>query len=155
MTVNINALINSLGKTYKEILDAELIQYKTPPTGDSGDPDISLDMAKEGVYLSFKRDGRTLQELTLSILRPEIKNWVFPNELPLDLQKDMTRSWIHEKFGEPTKTAEPRVVMKRRFGRIDLYGINSFQIPLSMRFDYDLDEKVKEVTFLPTANVRW
>lgn len=32
MTVNINALINSLGKTYKEMLDAELIPYKTPPT---------------------------------------------------------------------------------------------------------------------------
>ncbi|PLR41942.1 DUF6392 family protein, partial [Chimaeribacter arupi] len=51
MTVNVDALINSLGKSYKDLLEAELIPYKTPPTGFSGDPDLSLDMAKEGVYL--------------------------------------------------------------------------------------------------------
>ncbi len=61
MTVNVDALINSLGKSYKDLLEAELIPYKTPPTGFSGDPDLSLDMAKEGVYLSFRRAGRVLQ----------------------------------------------------------------------------------------------
>lgn len=52
MTVNVEALIDCLGKTYQEMFDAGLIPYKTKPTGFSDDPDISLDMVKEGVYLS-------------------------------------------------------------------------------------------------------
>lgn len=155
MTVNVEALIHNLGKSYSDLLDAELVPYKTPPTGFSGDPDLSLDMAKEGIYLSFIRDGRILQEITLHILRPEIKNWCFPNELPFGLQKDMSKFWIHEKFGEPIKVAKPRVVMKRAFGWIEIYDIDDFAILTVMRVDYDLSDKVKDVTFLPTANLRW
>lgn len=40
MTVNIDALINSLGKSYQEIFDEGLIPYKTKPTGYPGDPCI-------------------------------------------------------------------------------------------------------------------
>lgn len=61
MTVNIEALINSLGKSYKEIFDAGFIPYKTKPTGFSGDPELTLEMVREGVFLSFKRNGRFLQ----------------------------------------------------------------------------------------------
>lgn len=155
MTVNVEALVNSLGKSYSEMLDAELVPYKTPPTGYSGDPDLSLEMAKEGVYLSFRRDGRILQEITLHLLRPDIKKWIFPNELPLGLQKDMSRSWVHNRFGEPFKKAEPRVVMRRSFGWIEVYKIDGQRVPTVMRFDYDLDDNVKDVTFLPIANLRW
>lgn len=49
MTVNVNSLINSIGKSYQELLDEGLIPYKTKPTGYSGDPDLTLDMAKEGL----------------------------------------------------------------------------------------------------------
>ncbi|MDR0807355.1 MAG: pyocin immunity protein, partial [Enterobacteriaceae bacterium] len=30
-----------------------------------------------------------------------------------------------------------------------------FSIPTSMQVDYDLFEKVKRITFLPTSEVRW
>ncbi|MGV3347071.1 DUF6392 family protein [Enterobacteriaceae bacterium LUAb1] len=155
MTVKIEALIHNLGKSYNTLLEAELIPYKTPPTGFSGDPDLSLDMAKEGVYLSFLRDGRILQEITLHILRPEIKNWNFPNELPLGLQNNMSKSWVRNYFGEPIKVAEPRIVMRRSFGWIEIYEVNSLSVSTVMRVDYDLDDNVKEVTFLPIENLRW
>ncbi|MGS7193206.1 DUF6392 family protein [Enterobacter cloacae subsp. dissolvens] len=105
MTVKIEALIQNIGKPYNFLLEAELISYKTPPTGFSGHPDLSLDMIKEGLYLSFLRDGRILQEVTLHILRPEIKNWRFPNELPFGLQNDMSKSWVRQSFGEPIVVA--------------------------------------------------
>ena len=38
MTVNIDALINSLGKSYQDMLENELIPYKSPPKGSSGTP---------------------------------------------------------------------------------------------------------------------
>ncbi len=53
MTINVEALINSLGKSYQEIFNKGLIPYKTKPTGFPGDSDISLDMVKEGIFLSF------------------------------------------------------------------------------------------------------
>ncbi|EQC00699.1 hypothetical protein B738_09866 [Photorhabdus temperata subsp. temperata M1021] len=49
MTINVEVLINSLGKTYKEIFDEGLIPYKTKPAGFSGDEVVCLDMVKEGV----------------------------------------------------------------------------------------------------------
>jgi len=60
MTVNVDALINSIDKTYQEIFEEGLIPYKTKPTGYPGDPDLTLDMAREGVHLTFKREGRQL-----------------------------------------------------------------------------------------------
>ncbi|ENO5561886.1 pyocin immunity protein [Escherichia coli] len=155
MAVNIEALIHSLGKSYNDLLDAELIPYKTPPTGFSGEPDLSLDMAKEGVYLSFLRDGRILQEITLHILRPDIKNWHFPNELPFGLQSEMPKSLVRTLFGNPIKVVEPRVVMRRTFGWIEVYEVKELPTSTVMRIDYDLDNNVKDVTFLPVANLRW
>ncbi|WP_156292687.1 DUF6392 family protein [Serratia oryzae] len=155
MTVNINALINSLGKTYKEMLDAELIPYKTPPTGSSGDPDVSLDMAKEGVYLSFKRDGRVLQEVTLRIQHGKVNNWIFPNDLPMGLQKEMTRQWVHENIGEPLRSSPPVVIMKRSLGWTDLFDIKGMSIPVSMQVDYDITNNVRSITFMPTSELRW
>lgn len=87
MTVNVNELINSLGKSYKELTDNELITYKSPPTDSSGDPDLSMDMAKEGIFLSFKRNCRVLQAIVLTIQNERAMEWTFPNELLSPLQK--------------------------------------------------------------------
>lgn len=155
MTVNVEALIRSLGKPYNDLRDADLISYTTSPTGFSGDPDLSLDMAKEGVYLSFLRDGRILQEVTLQILRPEIKNWFFPNELPFGLQKNMSRQWVHENIGTPLRTCPPQIIMRQALGWCELFEVPGVDIPISMQIDYDTFDKAKSVTFMLTSAVRW
>ncbi|WP_248846538.1 DUF6392 family protein, partial [Hafnia paralvei] len=99
MTVNVEKLINSLGKSYLELIDSEVIVYKTPPKGASGSPVLSLEMAREGIFLSFWRDGRVLKAVTLTIQDDDITDWVFPNELPPPLQKSMSRQWVHEQMG--------------------------------------------------------
>ncbi len=68
MAANIEALINSLGKSYQEIFDKGLIPYKTKPSGFLGDEVIRLEMAKEGVFLAFYREGKRLKEITLILL---------------------------------------------------------------------------------------
>lgn len=155
MTLNVEALIHGLGRSYNDLLDAELIPYKTPPTGFSGDPDLSLDMAKEGVYLSFLREGRMLQEVTVKIIRPDIKNWIFPNELPFGLQHKMSRQWIHENIGVPLRSSPPRVIMRRAFGWADLFDIKGANTPTSMQIDYDIADNVVDVSFMPTSELRW
>ncbi|TDB42056.1 DUF6392 family protein [Photorhabdus khanii] len=155
MTVNVEALINSLGKSYQEIFDKGLIPYKTKPTGNVGTEYISLDMAKEGVYLAFKRENKVLFDVTLTLLDSDKPSYLFPNELPSPLIPHMSRQWIYEQFGLPEKSKEPKVVMKQAFGWTDLYTVLDFRIPTNMQIDYDLLERVKEVTFLPASEVRW
>ncbi|WP_165699729.1 DUF6392 family protein, partial [Chimaeribacter arupi] len=125
------------------------------PTGFSGDPDLSLDMAKEGVYLSFRRAGRVLQDVTLIIQRPEMKKWLFPNRLPFCLEKEMTIAKVHHLFGEPLRSTPPKVVMKRAIGRADLYTIKELPIPVSMQIRYDIENRVELVSFFPTSELRW
>ncbi|WP_395490451.1 DUF6392 family protein [Cedecea davisae] len=155
MTVNVEALIRSLGKSYKELVDSGLITYKSEPKGASGSPTISLDMAKEGVFLSFNRNGRTLKEITLSIQHDTLKNWSFPNILPAPLQKRMSRKWVHENFGPPEKSISPRVIMKHEIGWIERFTVVDFHMPITMQIRYDMSEMVEAVTFLPTSELRW
>ncbi|MBJ7220583.1 MULTISPECIES: DUF6392 family protein [unclassified Brenneria] len=154
MTVNVEALIDSLGKTHQEIFDAGLISYKTKPTGFSGSSSISLDMAKEGIYLSFNRNDRVLNEITL-IISNRKSGYYFPNKLPHPLKNTMSRSWVQEKFGEPCKFLPPRKRLKRDIGYTDLYHLKNYSLPVSMQIDYDLNEKVEAITYLPTSMLRW
>ncbi|WP_145515814.1 DUF6392 family protein [Yersinia aleksiciae] len=155
MTVNVEALIRSLGNSYQEIFDAGLIPYKTEPKGAPSSQKLSLDMAKEGVFLSFKRDGKILKEISLSIENDKVKNWEFPNELPPPLQKIMSREWVHETFGQPDNVVPPKVIAKLTFGWVERFTIEGFHIPITMRIAYDIKEMVKDVTFLPTSELRW
>lgn len=155
MTVNIDALINSIGKTYQELFDEGLISYKTKPTGYPGDPDLTLDMAKEGVHLTFKREGRQLWSVILSIQHDSVSNWVFPNELPAPFKSAMSRSWVHETLGEPERSSPPEVIMKRAFGWTDLYEAKGRAIPTSMQISYDVMDFVSSVAFIATSEIRW
>ncbi|TBL66593.1 DUF6392 family protein [Hafnia alvei] len=155
MTVNINELISSLGKSYLELIDNGLITYKSPPTASSGDPDLSLDMAKEGLFLSFKRDGRVLQAIVLKIQNDKVKDWVFPNDLPVPLQPKMSRQWVHEHVGKPLRSIPPQVIMRRAFGWTDLYEARGRSIPTSMQISYDVTDNVRSITFMLTSELRW
>ncbi|NHB90997.1 DUF6392 family protein [Photorhabdus cinerea] len=155
MTINVEALINSLGKSYQEIFDEGLIPYKTKPTGFPGDSDISLDMVKEGVFLSFLRENKILTEITLTLIDHKRPNFIFPNKLPSPLIPLMFRQWIHEHFGDPEKSLPPRKRLTKEIGWTELYTLLDFRLPTSMQVDYDLLEQVRLVTFLPTSAVRW
>ncbi|PQQ26832.1 DUF6392 family protein [Photorhabdus hindustanensis] len=155
MTVNIDALINSLGKSYQEIFDEGLIPYKTKPTGYPGDPNISLHMIKEGVHLAFRRNGKILFAIGLILIDEKKDSYQFPNELPPRLIPIMSRQWIHEQFGEPERSLPPRRRLTKEIGWTELYTLLDSRIPTSMQVDYDLLERVRLVTFLPTSVVRW
>ncbi|WKZ94662.1 DUF6392 family protein (plasmid) [Chimaeribacter arupi] len=155
MTVNVDALIRSLGKKYKELVDSGLINYKSSPKGASGSPTISLDMAKEGVFLAFRREGRILKEITLSIQHDTLNKWTFPNALPTPLQKSMSRQWVHENVGEPENSIPPRVIMRQAIGWIERFTLEDFHTPLTMVIRYDMADMVASVTFLPTSDLRW
>ena len=155
MTVNVEALINSLGKSYQYMLDKDLIPYKSPPKGASGTPTINLEMAHEGIFLSFWREGRILKSVTLRIQHEPASSWTFPNELPAPLQVSMSRKWVNENLGEPLRSAPPYTVMNKDYGWTDLYEVKDYDIPTSMQINYDVADSVRSVTFMPTSELRW
>lgn len=155
MTVNIEALMRSLGKPYQAIRDAGIITYKTPPQGTQSDPYLALKMKNEGISLMFDNDvDKALSEILLNIKTGK-KGWVFPNELPTPLRQEMSRSWVHETFGEPDKSTPPEVFMKMKIGWIERFTLEDFHMPLAMCVYYDMDEMVESVTFLPISRLRW
>ncbi|OCQ53289.1 hypothetical protein Ppb6_01521 [Photorhabdus australis subsp. thailandensis] len=95
MTINVEELINGLGKTYQEIFNEGLIPYKTKPRGFAGDKTIFLNMAKEDVFLSFNRETKVFIEMTLTLLIPDRPGFVFPNDMPYPLNKEMNRQWVN------------------------------------------------------------
>ncbi|MCT8342975.1 DUF6392 family protein [Photorhabdus kleinii] len=155
MTVNVEALINSLGRSHQEIFNEGLIPYKTKPIGYPGASFIALNMAKEGMHLAFKRDSKILFAIELFLLDQKKPSYQFPNELPSPLKPLMSRKWVHEQFGKPEKSLPPRKFLTKDVGWTELYTLLDFRIPTSMQIDYDLSERVKKVTFLPTSEVRW
>lgn len=155
MTVNVKALINNLGRTYESIFEAGYIPYKTKPKGDSGCTEIDLDMAKEGVFLSFDRTTRKLVEVDIDLVREENSKYVFPNELPAPLQQNMYRPQVREQFGQPNNSHPPYQVVNRRFGGVDHYIMRVGEQRVSMLLYYNLAQIVTGVAFKPSELVQW
>lgn len=155
MTIDVEALIYSLGKSYQYMLDKDLIPYKSAPKGSSGTPTINLEMAQEGIFLSFWREGRILKSVTLRIQHEPASSWTFPNKLPAPLQASMSRKWVNETLGEPLRSAPPYTVMNKDYGWTDLYEVKDHDIPTSMQINYDVEDRVRSVTFMPTSELRW
>lgn len=112
-------------------------------------------MVKEGVHLTFKRDGRQLWSAIFSIQHANFRNWNFPDKLPAPLKNSMSRNWIHKTLGEPERSFPPEVIMKRALGWTDIFSLNTRHIHLSMQIHYDVDDMVASVVFLPTSELRW
>lgn len=155
MTVDVKSLINNLGLTYEVLFEAELIPYQTKPKGDSGSPYLYLDMAKEGVTLTFDRESRILIEVNCSLVKEGKSNYVFPNELPTPLWQDMHRPQVREAFGDPENSHPPFELVKRRFGGVDHYIMRVGEKRVSMLLHYNLAQVVKSVAFKRTELVQW
>jgi len=155
MTVNVKAFINNFGQTYEALFDAGYIPYKTKPKGDSGSPRIGIDMAKEGVYLSFDRESRKLIEVDIDLIREGNSKYVFPNELPHPLWDGMHRPSVREQFGMPANHHPPFEILGRRYGGVDHYIMRLSEQRVSMLLHYNLAQTVASVSFEPTENVEW
>lgn len=91
----------------------------------------------------------------IKIQNDKVRNWVFQNELPSPLQKEMSRQWVYEHLGVPLRSLPPQVVMRRAFGWTDLYDAEDRSISTSMQISYDVTDSVRAITFMPTAELRW
>ncbi|MCC8456493.1 DUF6392 family protein [Photorhabdus aegyptia] len=157
MAINVEALINSLGKSYQEIFNEGLIPYKSKPGGDSGDDYVSLDMQKEGIFLAFNRTSKKLTHVTLTLIDEERPRYVYPNQLPSPLINSMTREWVKKHFGQAIKSFPPCKVFNCQYGWKDLYlyNVSESEEKIYIQLSHDLLEQVETITFLRAESVTW
>lgn len=155
MSIDLKAIINSLGMPYNDMCEHGLITYKTKPKGDSGSPTVTLDMAKEGVLLTFDRESMKLIELTFRLKDARNEKYQFPSELPAPLWKDMTFSEVRNRFGEPTHTHPPHKIVNRSYGGVDYYLLEKTASSVMMLIRYNIVKEAISVTFKPASMVQW
>ncbi|WP_323970641.1 DUF6392 family protein [Aeromonas hydrophila] len=132
-----------------------MIPYKTKPKGYSGEPEITLNMAKEGIFLSFDRTSRKLIEVDLELFKEGSKKYNFPNEIPTPLWENMMKEDVRSTFGEPANSHPPYMIVNRKKGGADHYVFEKGSKRESMLLSYNLHQRVTIVGFKPAEMVQW
>ncbi|MFU2318791.1 DUF6392 family protein [Rahnella sp. PCH160] len=155
MNIDVEELVKKLGQPYQDIHDQGLIPYKTKPYGSVSDDVASLDLKREGIFLSFINNAeKTLKEVSL-ILEDEGKtDWLFPNPMPFGLQPVMTQQWVRARFGLPMIYADAKIMMTIYVGIKEVYSLPAPNQQIAATFTYDEDLFVGKVTFYPLSRAK-
>lgn len=154
MNIDVETLVKQLGKDYQEIYDSGLIKYKTKPTATAGYDTATLDMKREGLFLSFENDkNKIFKEITLTLEDDDKTDWVFPNSMPFNLEPVMTQNWVRERFGLPMIHGEPKTMGSYSRGISEVYPLLPPNQNIAVLFVYNADLFVASVTFYSMARL--
>lgn len=155
MNVSVEMLIKQLGKSYQEIYELGLIPYQSKPYGSVSDDEASLDMKREGIFLSFiNNNEKILKAVTLRLKYDGKTDWLFPNTMPFNLEPVMSQRWVREHFGRPMIYVEPQIVMKFYIGVKEFYPLPIPHQHIIVSFTYDKNLLVSDVTFYPLSRTK-
>lgn len=157
--IEVGRMISMMGSTLEEIIDAGLLRSNQKPKPRfSGDDELILDMVREGVLLSFDRENKGLQRISLTLLDEDKPNYRFPNDdLPSPLKPEMTKDYVHESMGEPFESKPSIEFVGKVWGEVEHYRMrrNVFG-DLSQLVSYiPGSQMVKSLTYLYTKDVSW
>ncbi|ROP61784.1 hypothetical protein EDF81_0258 [Enterobacter sp. BIGb0383] len=148
MSVDVEKLIEQLGKSYKDIFKEGLIPYKTKPYGSVSDDTASLEMKREGIYLSFFNDSdKKLKEVMLRLEDEEKTDWLFPNPMPFGLGLVMTQFWVREHFGLPMIYSDEKKIMSFYIGKKEVYALPAPHQNIAAMFTYNKNLFAEHVIF--------
>lgn len=155
MTIDTEALVKELGKPYQDILDKGLIPYKTKPYGSVSDDVATLEMKREGIFMSFNNNSeKTLKEVTLTLEDYVKTDWLFPNPMPFGLEPVMTQEWVRKRFGMPMIYADAKIIMTVYIGVKEAYSLPAPNQQIAVTFTYDEELFVIRVTFYPIERAK-
>ncbi|WP_159282980.1 DUF6392 family protein [Rahnella variigena] len=155
MNIDVENLIKKLNKPYMVIYNKGLIPYKTEPYGSISDDEASLDMKREGMFLSFiNNEEKILKAVTLRLEVGGKTDWLFPNPMPFGLKPVMTQQWVRERFGLPMIYVSSQVVMRFYIGIKEFYPLPAPNQKIVASFTYDIDLFVESVTFYPLERAK-
>lgn len=155
MNINVEALIEQLGKPYQDIVSKNLIPYKTKPYGSLSDKYASLDMKRDGMFLAFiNNQDKNLKEVTLRLEDENKTDWLFPNPLPFGLEPVMSQKWVRDKLGHPMIYTDAQIIMTVYVGVKEFYTLPAPHQYIVAAFTYDKDFFVQKVTFYSIERVK-
>lgn len=148
MSINVELLIKQLGKPYDDIFGQGLIPYKTKPHGPVDEDEADLDMKREGILLTFSNTSEmNLKEVTLRLEDQGKTDWLFPNQMPFNMQPVMTQQWVRSVFGFPMIYAESEIILTIYIGVKEAYVLPVPNQYIVATFTYNRDLFVEAVTF--------
>ena len=148
MTIDVEMLIKQLGEPYQSIYDKGLIPYKTKPYGSVSDDNASLEMKREGIYLSFFNDSdKKLKEVMLRLEDEEKTDWLFPNPMPFGLELVMTQFWVREHLGLPMIYSDEKIIMSFYIGKKEVYSLPVPHQNIAAMLTYNKNLFVEHVIF--------
>lgn len=151
MSINTELLIKQLNKPYVDICSQKIIPGKMKLNGTVDEDYATLDIKREGVFLSFINDSeKKLREVSLKLEDREKTDWFFPNEMPFGLEPVMSQRWVRERFGLPMIYVEPKVMLSVRIGIKEIYILPAPNQHISASFRYNDNLFVDRVVFYPT-----
>lgn len=150
MNIDVEGLVKKLGCPYQEIYDDGLIPYKKKPYGSVSDDVASLEMKREGIFLSFfNNPEKNLREVTLTLEDESQTDWLFPNPMPLGLEPVMTQKWVRARLGMPMIYADAKIIMTIYIGVKEAYSLPVPNQGIAATFTYNKNLFVERVTFYP------
>lgn len=155
MNINVEELIKQLGKPYLNIIEKDLIPYKTKPYGAIDDDEAILKMKREGLFLVFaNKPEMEFREISLKLEGEGKTDWVFPNSMPFGLEPVMTQEWVRARFGMPMIYVDAKVVMTLYRGVKEFYSLLVPDQNIVASFSYNKEFFVESVTFYPLERAK-
>jgi len=155
MSINVEKLIKQIGKAYQDIYNQGLIPYKTKPKCTVSDYNATLDLKREGIFLSFiNNQEKNLKEVTLRLEDNNKTDWLFPNPLPFGLEPVMTQEWVRDRFGHPMIYIEAQIIMTIYVGVDEIYILPVPDQNIAVTFSYNKYFFVSRITFIPLERAK-
>ncbi|MEQ0331465.1 DUF6392 family protein [Klebsiella sp. GB_Kp056] len=155
MNINVEALIEQLSKPYQDIVNKNLIPYKTKPYGSLSDKYANLDMKRDGMFLAFiNNQDKNLKEVTLRLEDEAKTDWLFPNPMPFGLEPVMTQQWVRAYLGFPMIYVEAKIVMAAYRGVKEIYTLPVPHQNIAAAFTYNKELFAETVTFYPLERAK-
>lgn len=154
MTVDINRMIEMIGKTPEAMVDSGILQSTQKPKPKfSGDDRLTLHMIREGVRLVFNRESKELRHIELTLIDDNKPNYKLPNKLPSPFKENMDKDFIRSKLHEPVISRPPVTFMGISTGGVEQYYYEGTNEKVSILVHYTVDNKVKGIKFINTEMV--
>lgn len=141
--------INSLGRSYEDLLAQEIIPDQPLLELFSGIDRLYLEV-ETGISLSFWAETERFEELYITLKKTTPSTVEYKGELPKPYSLEMSQSSVHAIFGEPYKSQAP-IKMPQPMGQAggwESYRLDSVMFPgIEVVFQYTAEMQVDTLVF--------
>ena len=156
--IDVKRMIAMMNMTYQSIVNEGVLKESQKPKPQfSGDDELTLNIKREGIILTFDRKSQCLININLILIKAEQPNYRFSNNLPNPLKPEMTKEYVYQAMGKPYESKLPIKIMGRMVGGIEHFRLNRDMFgKLSLLLYYTADQsQVKSLVFMNTNDVSW